>query len=64
MIATGVGGVPEVLPPDMMITAKPDPDDLLEKVEEGIKRAKAENFPHPEQHEKLSKIYSWDRVAA
>jgi phosphatidylinositol glycan class A protein len=43
VVATDVGGVTEVLPHDMVLLAKPDPIDIIAKLEEAI--PKARNIP-------------------
>ncbi len=65
--ATNVGGVPEVLPPDMILLAEPNVRDMtaildraiLEKV--GCEGGLAFNPIH--FHEKIKDMYSWNRVA-
>jgi phosphatidylinositol glycan class A protein len=37
-VSTGVGGVPEVLPSDMLILAQPEPNSITDAVEEAIRR--------------------------
>ena len=38
VVSTKVGGVPEVLPSDMMLLAEPMPEDLVVAMEEALKR--------------------------
>ena len=39
-MSTNVGGIPEVLPPDMVFLAPPTPEALIKRVEEAIKKYK------------------------
>lgn len=61
VVSTRVGGVPEVLPPDVMLLAEPSPEDLLAAVEDAISRV-----PHLDplhQHECVKEMYNWPNVA-
>mmetsp|Transcript_31400 Transcript_31400/g.47093 ORF Transcript_31400/g.47093 Transcript_31400/m.47093 type:complete len:194 (+) Transcript_31400:154-735(+) len=62
VVSTNVGGVPEVLPPDMIHLSDPNIDSLVE----GLSVAIAEKIdlvdPY-EFHQRVSEIYSWHRVA-
>ena len=46
VVSNNVGGVKEVLPPSMMILSEPDPESIIEKMEEAI--SKASEYPKPE----------------
>jgi phosphatidylinositol glycan class A protein len=52
VVATDVGGVTEVLPHDMVLLAKPNPIDIIAKLEEAI--PKARNIPTQQFHERVS----------
>lgn len=61
VVSTDVGGVPEVLPKDMIILSKPNHIDMckcIDKALEIIDTVDSQGF-----HERLTKMYSWDRVA-
>jgi phosphatidylinositol glycan class A protein len=62
VVSTNVGGVPEVLPPDMIYLSDPNIHSLVE----GLSIALAEKIdsvdPY-EFHQRVSEIYSWQRVA-
>lgn len=49
MVSTNVGGVVEVLPKNMVNFAKPDPDDICEKLAVAIPIAK--NVPSHQYHD-------------
>ncbi|CAD8170473.1 unnamed protein product [Paramecium octaurelia] len=61
VVSTNVGGVVEVLPKNMVNFAKPDPDDICEKLAVAIPIAK--NVPSHQYHEQVAKMYSWHMVA-
>ena len=61
VISTRVGGVPEVLPEEMIVLAEPSCTGLEAAVEEALTR-----LPHSdplEQHERVKGMYSWLDVA-
>ncbi|GAA0186335.1 hypothetical protein LIER_33623 [Lithospermum erythrorhizon] len=60
-VSTRVGGVPEVLPDDMVVLAEPDPDDMVRAVTKAIYM-----LPHIDpqaMHIRMKKLYSWHDVA-
>ncbi|XP_073366928.1 phosphatidylinositol N-acetylglucosaminyltransferase subunit A-like [Aegilops tauschii subsp. strangulata] len=60
-VSTRVGGVPEVLPDDMIVLAEPDPEDMVRAVRQAI-----DILPgiDPQiMHRRMKKLYSWDDVA-
>ncbi|ESL05296.1 N-acetylglucosaminyl-phosphatidylinositol biosynthetic protein [Trypanosoma rangeli SC58] len=60
-VSTRVGGVPEVLPPHMLLLAEPDPASITAALEEAIVRVP---YLSPwEIHESVRRFYSWDWVA-
>ena len=60
-VSTNVGGVPEVLPPDMIYLSPARPEPLVEKLELAIKQSK--NIPCTMMHETIKSLYSWHNVA-
>jgi phosphatidylinositol N-acetylglucosaminyltransferase subunit A len=60
-VSTNVGGVPEVLPSDMLLLADPDPQSLVDKVEEAI--ANAPQVRPWDFHDAVKRFYSWDAIA-
>ncbi|CAI5470484.1 unnamed protein product [Closterium sp. Yama58-4] len=61
VVATRVGGVPEVLPPDMMLLADPNPPDIVNAIAQAIQIVPRVN-PQA-MHERVSRMYSWHDVA-
>eukprot|EP00668_Euglena_longa_P012395 GGOE01014843.1.p1 GENE.GGOE01014843.1~~GGOE01014843.1.p1 ORF type:complete len:464 (+),score=155.05 GGOE01014843.1:137-1528(+) len=61
VVSTRVGGVPEVLPQDILLLAAPNPQSLVEAIQEGI--AKVRSVSPWDFHERVSKMYSWDDIA-
>ena len=65
--ATNVGGVPEVLPPDMILLAKPNVTEMTNVLDRAIvEKVGCEGglaFNPVEFHERIKDMYSWDRVA-
>jgi len=63
VVATAVGGVPEVLPAHMMTLAAPDADDVLRALGEALARAPRAGGAAA-QHAEVAALYSWPAVAA
>ena len=65
VVSTNVGGVPEVLPPDMILLAQPTVPDLVRKVKEAVSRMQKldeiDIWRH-RNHNRVSSMYSWERV--
>ncbi|SCM07976.1 phosphatidylinositol N-acetylglucosaminyltransferase subunit A, putative [Plasmodium chabaudi adami] len=61
VVSTNVGGTSEVLPPDMIILAKPDPIELSKAVDQALLKLKDVDVNL--FHDRLSKMYSWKKVA-
>ncbi|EPY27017.1 n-acetylglucosaminyl-phosphatidylinositolbiosyn th eticprotein [Strigomonas culicis] len=60
-VSTRVGGVPEVLPSNMLLLAEPDPASITAALEEAIARVP---YLSPwELHENCRRYYSWNWVA-
>ena len=60
-VSTNVGGVPEVLPPDMIYLSPAKPEPIIENLELAIKQTK--NIPCTKMHETIKSLYSWQNVA-
>lgn len=61
--STNVGGVPEVLPDDMVCLADPNLPDMVECLIGAIHRHETTPVDAMAQHERLKGMYSWKRVA-
>ncbi|KAJ7201570.1 glycosyltransferase family 4 protein [Mycena pura] len=64
VVSTRVGGVPEILPKDMISFANPDEDDVCRAVGEAIRIvAEGRHDPH-RAHARVKTFYDWDHVTA
>jgi phosphatidylinositol glycan class A protein len=64
VVSTCVGGVPEVLPGDMMTLSEPCVSSLVEEVKRAIKRQEGEDAADAwDFHRRIENMYSWTRVA-
>ncbi|XP_072974180.1 phosphatidylinositol N-acetylglucosaminyltransferase subunit A isoform X3 [Typha angustifolia] len=60
-VSTRVGGVPEVLPDDMVVLAEPTPDDMVQAIKRAI-----DMLPYIDpqmMHQRMKSFYSWHDVA-
>jgi len=65
VVSTNVGGVPEVLPEDMILLAEPSVPDMVESLKRAIAKQDSEDAIGPlEAHERIVSMYSWERVAS
>ncbi|KAI9507190.1 transferase [Russula earlei] len=63
VVSTRVGGVPEVLPEDLISFTPPTVDDVFQAMSEAIAHIKqGEHDPH-RAHERIRGFYDWARVA-
>ena len=63
MVSTRVGGVPEVLPADMLLLAEPSPEGLVGAVGGALLRVGAGGADPWEQHSAVRSMYSWQSIA-
>ena len=63
VVCTRVGGIPEVLPDDMTVFAKPEEDDLVEATKRAIAALRANPARTERFHDRVKKMYSWTNVA-
>eukprot|EP01061_Rhynchopus_euleeides_P018268 TRINITY_DN30204_c1_g1_i1.p1 TRINITY_DN30204_c1_g1~~TRINITY_DN30204_c1_g1_i1.p1 ORF type:complete len:518 (+),score=139.30 TRINITY_DN30204_c1_g1_i1:35-1555(+) len=61
VVSTRVGGVPEVLPSDMLILAEPSPASLASGLDEALKRF-PEVWPWG-HHSRIASMYNWRDIA-
>jgi len=60
-VSTRVGGVPEVLPSDMIVLAEPVPEDMISAIGKAIKLLpKIDTYA---MHVRMKDLYSWSDVA-
>ncbi|CAL1366833.1 unnamed protein product [Linum trigynum] len=60
-VSTRVGGVPEVLPEDMVVLAEPDPADMVLAIKKAI--SLLPEIDPQVMHERMKKLYDWHDVA-
>lgn len=64
VVSTRVGGIPEVLPEDMITLTEPDPGLLIAAVDEAIMARKFGRLMCPEEkHRRVREMYYWPDVA-
>ncbi|XP_057320150.1 phosphatidylinositol N-acetylglucosaminyltransferase subunit A-like [Microplitis mediator] len=63
VVSTEVGGIPEVLPPELIYLVEPKVDALVEALEQAIADYKSGNIICPYQvHDKIVSIYNWFNI--
>ncbi|KAH7546232.1 hypothetical protein FEM48_Zijuj01G0178600 [Ziziphus jujuba var. spinosa] len=60
-VSTRVGGVPEVLPDDMIVLAKPDPGDMVQAIKKAI--SILPKIDPQIMHNRMKELYNWHDVA-
>ena len=60
-VSTGVGGVPEVLPPELLLLAEPEPSSILDAIDRAIEQVPS--VSPWDVHAKVKQYYCWDAVA-
>ncbi|KAG9311863.1 glycosyltransferase family 4 protein [Chiua virens] len=63
VVSTRVGGVPEILPEDMISFANPDEDDVFRALSEAIQIVSAGDHDPLEAHARVKQFYDWMHVA-
>jgi len=63
VVATRVGGVAEILPPDMISFALPEEDDIIRAMSEAISRVSAGKHDPWLAHKRVREFYDWQQVA-
>lgn len=64
VVSTRVGGVPEVLPVEMLLMARPETEDLVRVLGAAIERIQEGPVPDPWAfHTRVRRMYSWHDVA-
>uniref|UniRef100_A0A2P2LFP3 phosphatidylinositol N-acetylglucosaminyltransferase n=2 Tax=Rhizophora mucronata TaxID=61149 RepID=A0A2P2LFP3_RHIMU len=60
-VSTRVGGVPEVLPEDMIVLSEPDPSDMVQAIKRAI--SILPKIDPQLMHERMKNLYDWQDVA-
>jgi len=64
VVSTSVGGIPEVLPPDMLYLAEPSVGDLIRVLKAAINEVEAgEVLDVDRAHDRIKSMYNWNDVA-
>lgn len=64
VVSTRVGGIPEVLPEDLIILCEPSVKSLCDGLEKAIAQLRSGKLPSPESvHNKVKTFYTWRNVA-
>ncbi|CDW55521.1 phosphatidylinositol, partial [Trichuris trichiura] len=64
IVSTNVGGIPEVLPSDLITLAEPSIQGIVDALDSAIQRYWANSLPDPmEVHTRIRQMYSWSDVA-
>ncbi|BFZ17338.1 hypothetical protein BsWGS_20377 [Bradybaena similaris] len=64
VVSTKVGGIPEVLPPELIYLAEPNVQALAKELEKAIEdRIHGRNLDPYEMHKRIQALYSWRDVA-
>ncbi|PBK60532.1 UDP-Glycosyltransferase/glycogen phosphorylase [Armillaria solidipes] len=63
VVSTRVGGVPEILPEDMISFAEPEEDDVFRAISEAIKIISDGKHDPIRAHERIKTFYDWAQVA-
>lgn len=60
-VSTRVGGVPEVVPDDMIVLAEPDPSDMVRAIQRAI--TMLPKIDPQVMHNRMRELYSWHDVS-
>nr|XP_019045831.1 phosphatidylinositol glycan, class A [Kwoniella bestiolae CBS 10118]OCF24761.1 phosphatidylinositol glycan, class A [Kwoniella bestiolae CBS 10118] len=63
VVATKVGGVPEILPEDMIEFARADEEDVIRALTHAIHTIKSGKHDPLKAHERVKGMYTWEEVA-
>ncbi|KAL0572128.1 Phosphatidylinositol N-acetylglucosaminyltransferase GPI3 subunit [Marasmius crinis-equi] len=62
VVSTRVGGVPEILPTDMISFAEPNEDDVFRAISEAIQIVSQGKHDPARAHERVKRFYDWAQV--
>ncbi|KIK70306.1 glycosyltransferase family 4 protein [Collybiopsis luxurians FD-317 M1] len=63
VVSTRVGGVPEILPEDMISFAEPEEDDVIRAMSKAIAIVSAGEHDPLKAHERIKTLYDWGQIA-
>ncbi|KAJ3268702.1 hypothetical protein HDV01_002355 [Terramyces sp. JEL0728] len=63
VVSTKVGGIPEVLPDEMILMGAPDPDSIISALEKAMKKVENNEIDRHDFHGQVKEMYSWQNVA-
>ncbi|KAF7385553.1 hypothetical protein HZH68_013983 [Vespula germanica] len=64
VVSTKVGGIPEVLPPDLIYLVEPTVPDLIKGLEQAMSDYTKGNISHPfDVHRRISLFYNWFSIS-
>ncbi|XP_046832588.1 phosphatidylinositol N-acetylglucosaminyltransferase subunit A isoform X3 [Vespa crabro] len=64
VVSTKVGGIPEVLPPDLIYLVEPTVSDLIKGLEQAMSDYMKGNISHPfDVHRRISLFYNWFNIS-
>lgn len=63
VVSTKVGGIPEVLPPNMIHLTLPEEDDIVRVTQDAIKHIRSGKHDPLSYHEAVTRMYSWSDTA-
>ncbi|EIN09063.1 transferase [Punctularia strigosozonata HHB-11173 SS5] len=63
VVATRVGGVPEILPEDMISFADPNEDDVVRAIAEAVKIVSEGKHDPRKAHDRVKRFYHWGDIA-
>ncbi|KAL1497165.1 hypothetical protein ABEB36_008170 [Hypothenemus hampei] len=65
VVSTKVGGIPEVLPDDLIILTEPTVPSLMSGLEQAIKDIKEDNFVCPYAcNKRIERYYNWQNISS
>ena len=63
VVSTAIGGIPEVLPDEMILLTQTNSSDIVCKIGQAIEQIQEGRIDSYEMHRKIEKMYSWEDVA-
>jgi len=63
VVSTVIGGIPEVLPDEMILLTQTNSSDIVCKIGQAIEQIQKGRIDSYEMHRKIEKMYSWEDAA-